>query len=52
MQLSGNNNHGPDRLVLEQTDGDQTEWQLSLLSQGEAASRELQQLLGSIHSLP
>jgi len=52
MQLSGNDDHGPDRLVLEQTDGDQTEWQLSLLSQGETASRELQQLLGSIHSLP
>jgi hypothetical protein len=52
MQLSGNSDHGPDRLVLEQTDGDQTEWQLSVLSQGETASRELQQLLGSIHSLP
>ena len=52
MQLSGNNDHGPERLVLEQTDGDQTEWQLSLLTQGEAAERELQLLLGSIHSSP
>ena len=49
MQLSGDSDHGPDRLVLEQADGDHTEWQLSLLSQGETASRELQQLLESIH---
>ena len=52
MQLSGASDHGPDRLVLEQADGDRTEWQLSLLSQGETAGRELQQLLGSIHSSP
>jgi len=52
MQLSGDSGQGPDRLVLEQADGDQTEWQLSLLSQGEAATHELQQLLGSIHSSP
>lgn len=49
MQLSGDSDHGPDRLVLEQADGDHTEWQLSLLSQGETAGRELQQLLESIH---
>jgi hypothetical protein len=49
MQLSGNTGHGPDQLVLEHADGDRTEWQLSLVSQGEAAGRELQQLLGSIH---
>jgi hypothetical protein len=49
MQLSGDSDHGPDRLVLEQADGDHTEWQLSLLSQGAAAGRELQQILGSIH---
>ena len=52
MQLSGNSDHRPDHLMLEQADGDQTEWQLSLLSQGETAGRELQQLLESIHSLP
>jgi hypothetical protein len=49
MQLSGNTGHGPDQLVLEHADGDRTEWQLSLLSQGKAAGHELQQLLGSIH---
>jgi hypothetical protein len=52
MQLSGNSNHGPDRLVLEHADGDQTEWELSLLSQGETAYHELQQLLESIPSSP
>jgi len=52
MQLSGDSNHGPDRLVLEHADGDQTEWELSLLSQGETADRELQQLLESIPSSP
>ena len=52
MQLSGNGDQGPDRLVLEQADGDQTEWQLSLQSQGEKAGLELQQLLESIHSSP
>ena len=52
MQLSGDSSHGPDRLMLEQADGDQTEWQLSLLSQGETAGQELQQLLESIHSSP
>ena len=52
MQLSGDSGHGPDRLRLEHADGDRTEWQLSLLSQGEAAGRELQQLLESIHSSP
>lgn len=49
MQLSGHAGHGPDQLVLEHADGDRTEWQLSLVSQGKAAGRELQQLLGSIH---
>jgi hypothetical protein len=49
MQLSGNTGHGPDQLVLEHADGDRTEWQLSLLSQGKVAGHELQQLLGSIH---
>jgi hypothetical protein len=49
MQLSGDTGHGPDQLVLEHADGDRMEWQLSLVSQGEAAGRELQQLLGSIH---
>lgn len=49
MQLSGDNGRGPDQLVLEHADGDRTEWRLSLLSQGEIAGRELQQLLGSIH---
>lgn len=52
MQLSGGSDHGPDRLVLEQADGDQTEWQLSFLSQGETAGRELQQLLKTIHPSP
>lgn len=50
MQLSGDTGHGPDQLVLEHAEGDRMEWQLSLVSQGEAAGRELQQLLGSIHS--
>jgi hypothetical protein len=45
MQLSGASGHIPDRLLLEQVDGDHTEWQLSLLSQGAAADRELQQAL-------
>ena len=49
MQLSGNTGHGPDKLVLEHADGDRTEWQLSLLSQGKVAGHELQQRLGSIH---
>ena len=52
MQLSGDSDRRPDRLVLEQADGDQTEWQLSLLTQGETAGHELQQLLESIHSSP
>jgi len=52
MQLSGDSNHGPDRLVLKHADGDQTEWKLSLLSQGETADRELQQLLESVPSSP
>ena len=52
MQLSGDSGHRPDQLVLEHADGDRTEWQLSLLSQGETAGRKLQQLLGSIHSSP
>jgi len=52
MQLSGDSNQGPDRLVLEHADGDQTEWKLSLLSQGETAGRALQELLESIHSSP
>ena len=52
MQLSGDSGHGPDHLMLEQADGDQREWQLSLLSQGEAADHELHQLLESIHSSP
>ena len=52
MQLSGDSDHGPDQLVLEQADGDQTEWQLSFLSQGETAGRELQQLLKTIHPSP
>jgi hypothetical protein len=52
MQLSGDSGHGPDHLRLEQADGDHTEWQLSLLSQGETADHELQQLLESIHSSP
>ena len=45
MQLSGASGRGPDRLLLEQADGDHTEWQLSLLSQGTAADRDLQQAL-------
>ena len=45
MQISGATGHGPDRLVLETADGDRTEWQLSLVSQGVAAGRELQQTL-------
>jgi len=45
MQISGATGHGPDRLVLETADGDRTEWQLSLVSQGMAAGRELQQTL-------
>ena len=52
MQLSGDSGHGPDRLVLEHADGDRTEWQLSLLSQGTAAERELQQTLGSLQPSP
>lgn len=52
MQLSGGSGHGPDQLVLEYADGDRTEWQLSLMSQGEAAGRELQRLLVSIHQSP
>ena len=52
MHLSGGSDHGPDRLVLEQADGDQTEWQLSFLSQGETAGHELQQLLKTIHPSP
>ena len=48
MQLSGDDGRGPDRLVLERADGDRTEWQLSLLSQGAAAGRELQQALGDL----
>ena len=52
MQLSGDSGHGPDRLVLEHADGDRTEWQLSLLSQGAAAERELQQTLGSLQPSP
>ena len=52
MQLSGGSDHGPDRLVLEQADGDQTKWQLSLLSQGETAGHELRQLLKTIHPSP
>jgi hypothetical protein len=52
MQLSGDSEHGPDSLVLEHADGDRTEWQLSLVSQGETAGRALQQLLGSIQSSP
>lgn len=52
MQLSGDSGHGPDYLRLDQADGDHTEWQLSLLSQGETANHELQQLLESIHSSP
>ncbi|MEN8204909.1 MAG: hypothetical protein ABFS24_02740 [Pseudomonadota bacterium] len=49
MNLSGDSDHGPDQLVLEHADGDRTEWQLSLVSQGETASHELRQLLESIH---
>jgi hypothetical protein len=52
MHLSGDSDHGPDSLVLEHADGDRTEWQLSLVSQGETAGRALQQLLGSIQSSP
>jgi hypothetical protein len=52
MQLSGDSGHAPDHLMLEHADGDHTEWQLTFLSQGEAAKRELQQLLESIHSSP
>ena len=49
MQLSGDSDHGPDHLMLVHADGDRREWQLTLLSQGEAASRELQQTLQSLH---
>jgi hypothetical protein len=51
MQLSGENSHGPDRLVLNHADGDRTEWQLSLLSQGAAARHELQQALERLSTL-
>ncbi|MEA3412392.1 MAG: LolA-related protein [Pseudomonadota bacterium] len=44
MQVSGATGRGADRLVLESTDGDRTEWQLTLLSQGAAAERELRQI--------
>jgi hypothetical protein len=49
MQLSGDSDHGPDHLMLEHADGDRREWQLTLRSQGEAAGRELQQTLQSLH---
>jgi hypothetical protein len=45
MQVYGTGGHGPDRLLLEHEDGDRTEWQLSLLSRGETAARELRQVL-------
>ena len=45
MQLSGYPGHGPDYLVLIHEDGDRTEWQLSLQSQGETAQHALQQRL-------
>ncbi len=49
LQIYGENGQGPDRLALEYEDGDRKEWRLSLLSQGTAAARELQQILGLIH---
>jgi hypothetical protein len=52
IELSGDSGLGPDRMVLEHADGDRTEWQLSLQSQGEAAGRKMQQLLESIHQAP
>jgi len=48
LLLSGDRGQGPDRLALEHDDGDRTEWQLSLLSQGATASRELRQLIENI----
>lgn len=48
MQISGDVGRGPDRMVLQTADGDRTEWQLSLLSQGAVADRELQHALGRV----
>ena len=45
LQISGESGREPDHLLLKQADGDHTEWQLSLLSQGETAGQEMQQAL-------
>ncbi|MEE9342402.1 MAG: hypothetical protein V3V12_02065 [Gammaproteobacteria bacterium] len=48
MTLSGSQGNGPDFLKLEYTDGDQTEWQLSLLAQGQDVADRLKRILDSI----
>ncbi len=48
LRLSGANDHGPDQLILEQADGDSSEWQLTRLSQGTAADRRLGEILNQL----
>lgn len=48
MTLAGSKGKGPDRMKLEYTDGDQTEWSLSLVSHGHEVARVLQKTLDTI----
>ncbi len=49
MTLSGSQGKGPDFLNLEYTDGDQTEWKLSLLTHGHDVANILQKALDKIN---
>ncbi len=48
MELSGFEAMGPDWLKLTYTDGDHTEWRLSLVSGGSDAAKALQQVLDNM----
>lgn len=48
MTLSGTQGEGPDVLKVEYTDGDRTEWQLTLRTQGQNANNILQNRLEKI----
>lgn len=49
MTLSGPEGKGPDLMKLEYTDGDQTEWNLSLVSRGHDVAHILQKTLDKIN---
>ncbi len=49
MTLSGSQGKGPDLLKLEYTDGDETEWRLSLIAHGHDAIHRLQKTLDKIN---